>query len=245
MRIFIKTFNTLLMFTLRMKSLPVLGAALLNLMSFSLFSCNNSGDVKAVPQIQEQQMNTEQSGNAAYDTATFGAGCFWCVEAVYQQLEGVISVTSGYSGGDVKNPTYKEVCYGKTGHAEVTQIVYDPKIISYADLLQAFWAAHDPTTLNRQGNDVGTQYRSVIYYHNEQQHKLAEQYKKELDASHAFADPIVTEISPMTEFYKAEDYHQDYYNQNGDQPYCQFVVKPKVEKFQKVFKDKLKKKPAN
>lgn len=234
------------MFTTRMKTLSVFGTlTFLNLVSMSLFSCTES-KVKAVPQLQENQtMTTEQTGKHLYDTATFGAGCFWCVEAVYQQLEGVISVTSGYSGGDVKNPTYKEVCYGKTGHAEVTQIVYDPKVISYADLLQAFWAAHDPTTLNRQGNDVGTQYRSVIYYHNEQQHQLAEQYKKELDASHAFADPIVTEISPLTEFYKAEDYHQNYYNENGDQPYCQFVIKPKLDKFQKVFKDKLKKKPAN
>lgn len=236
------------MFTYRMKNLPTLGIlTFLNLVSATLFSCNESSSVKAVPQLQKQQhMTTEQStANTNYDTATFGAGCFWCVEAVYQQLEGVISVTSGYSGGDVKNPTYKEVCYGNTGHAEVTQILYDPKVISYADLLQAFWAAHDPTTPNRQGNDVGTQYRSVIFYHNEEQHKLAEQYKKELDASHVFPNPIVTEISAFREFYKAEDYHQNYYNENGDQPYCQFVIKPKVEKFQKVFKSKLKKKAVH
>jgi peptide-methionine (S)-S-oxide reductase len=230
-----------------MKTLSVPGLFIIfNLMSLALFSCNES-NVKAVPQLQEQNnMTTEQATtNSNYDTATFGAGCFWCVEAVYQQLEGVISVTSGYSGGDVKNPTYKEICYGKTGHAEVTQIVYDPKVISYSDLLQAFWVAHDPTTLNRQGNDVGTQYRSVIFYRNEEQHLLAEKYKKELDASHTFADSIVTEISPLKEFYKAEDYHQNYYNENGDQPYCQFVIKPKIEKFEKVFKSKLKKKAAH
>ncbi|MCU0442221.1 MAG: peptide-methionine (S)-S-oxide reductase MsrA [Bacteroidia bacterium] len=181
--------------------------------------------------------------SATLDTATFGAGCFWCVEAVFQQLEGVVSVASGYSGGKVANPTYKEVCTGNTGHAEVCQIVYDPKVVSYKDLLQAFWLSHDPTTLNRQGNDVGTQYRSVIFYHNQAQQLLAEQIKKELDAAHAYPNPIVTEIAPMGTFYKAEDYHQNYYNENGEQPYCQFVVKPKVEKFQKVFKDKLKQKP--
>lgn len=174
------------------------------------------------------------------DTATFGAGCFWCVEAVFQQLDGVISVASGYSGGDVANPTYKEVCYGKTGHAEVCRIIFDPKRISYADLLQAFWVSHDPTTLNRQGNDIGTQYRSVIFYHDESQKLQAEKYKKELEASHAYPDPIVTEIAALAPFYTAEDYHQNYFNENGDQPYCQFVVKPKVEKIRKVFKNQLK-----
>lgn len=174
------------------------------------------------------------------DTATFGAGCFWCVEAQFQLLDGVISVESGFSGGTIKNPSYKEVCMGTTGHAEVTRIVYDTTKISYDELLAAFWQTHDPTQLNRQGNDIGTQYRSVIYYHNEQQKELAEKYKKELDASGAWDKPIVTEISPAGPFYKAEDYHQDYFNQNGDQPYCQYVIQPKVEKFRKVFKDKLK-----
>ena len=212
-------------------------------MSISLLSCTES-TVKPIPKLTTNMIE-EQHTTHNFDTATFGAGCFWCVEAVYQQLEGVLSVISGYSGGAVKNPTYKEVCNGTTGHAEVCQIVFDPKVITYPELLQAFWVSHDPTTLNRQGNDVGTQYRSVIYYHTPVQKELAEKYKKELDAAHAYPNSIVTEISPLTEFYKAEDYHQNYYNENGDQPYCQFVVKPKVEKFQKVFKEKLKQKTTN
>ncbi len=179
---------------------------------------------------------------ANLDTATFGAGCFWCVEAQFQLLDGVISVSSGFSGGTVKNPSYKEVCTGSTGHAEVCQIVYDTTKLSYADMLQAFWMSHDPTQLNQQGNDMGTQYRSAIFYHNEEQHKLADELKKKLNASGSYDKPVVTEISPFTVFYKAEDYHQNYFNENGDAPYCRFVVQPKVEKFTKVFKDKLKKK---
>lgn len=172
--------------------------------------------------------------------ATFGAGCFWCVEAVFLDLKGVKSVESGYSGGHVENPTYKQVCSGNTGHAEVVQITYDPNEISYEELLEVFWKTHDPTTLNRQGNDVGTQYRSSIFYHNEEQKQLAETYKQKLDASGAYTDPIVTEIVPFEKFYKAEDYHQNYYNQNEYQPYCSFVIRPKVEKFRQVFGDKLK-----
>ncbi|MFI5219264.1 MAG: peptide-methionine (S)-S-oxide reductase MsrA [Bacteroidia bacterium] len=175
------------------------------------------------------------------DTATFGNGCFWCTEAVFQELNGVIKVSSGYSGGTVKNPSYKEVCNGSTGHAECLQIIYDPKIISYDELLQVYWKTHDPTTLNRQGNDVGTQYRSVIFYHNEKQKELAEKYKKELTESEAYSDPIVTEITAFTTFYPAEDYHKDYFNLYGEEPYCRMVIQPKVEKFRKVFKDKLKK----
>lgn len=178
--------------------------------------------------------------NSAMDTATLGAGCFWCVEAQFQLLDGVISVTSGFSGGTVKNPAYREVCNGTTGHAEVCQIVYDPSKISFDELLAAFWQTHDPTQLNRQGNDVGTQYRSVIFYHNEKQKELAEKYKKKLSASGAWDGPVVTEISPAGPFYKAENYHQNYFNGNGEQPYCQYVIQPKVEKFKKVFKDKLK-----
>jgi peptide-methionine (S)-S-oxide reductase len=174
------------------------------------------------------------------DTATFGAGCFWCVEAQFQLLDGVLSVSSGFSGGTVKNPAYREVCNGTTGHAEVIQITYDPSKISYDELLAAFWQSHDPTQLNRQGNDVGTQYRSVIYYHNESQKALAEKYKKELNESGAWSQPIVTEISPIGPFYKAEDYHQNYFDQNGSESYCQYVIQPKVEKFRKVFKEKLK-----
>lgn len=173
--------------------------------------------------------------------ATFGSGCFWCTEAIFQNLDGVTKVVSGYSGGKVKNPTYKEVCSGMTGHAEVIQVTYDPAKITYDELLEVFWETHDPTTLNRQGNDEGTQYRSAVFYHNDQQKKLAESYKKKLDAAGAFDNPIVTEISPFTAFYKAEDYHQNYYNLNGNAPYCSFIIRPKLEKFKKVFKEKLKK----
>lgn len=174
------------------------------------------------------------------DTATFASGCFWCVEAVFQELKGVLSVTSGYTGGKIKNPTYREVCSGFTGHAEACQIVFDPAVISYDELLEAFWASHDPTTLNRQGADQGTQYRSAVFYHNEKQEQLAEAYKAKLNTEKAFEKPIVTEISPAVEFYKAEDYHQNYFNENGDAPYCAYVIIPKLEKFRKVFKDRLK-----
>lgn len=172
--------------------------------------------------------------------ATFGAGCFWCVEAVFQQLEGVVSVESGYAGGTVDNPTYQQVCTGTTGHAEVCQIRYDPAKVSYDKLLEVFWQTHDPTTLNRQGPDVGTQYRSVIFYHDDQQRDQAEKRKKELNAAGIWDAPIVTEISPLTKFYKAEDYHQNYFRSNPQQGYCRMVIRPKVEKFRKVFKDSLK-----
>lgn len=175
-----------------------------------------------------------------YDTAYFGTGCFWCTEAIFQRLKGVVRVTSGYSGGTVPNPTYEEVCTGTTGHAEACQVVYNPSVISYDELLEVFWKTHDPTTLNRQGNDVGTQYRSVIFYMNPSQKEKAEHYKTELDKSGAFNNPIVTVIEPYRNFYSAEKYHQDYFDQNGGQPYCRFVIAPKVEKFQKVFHDKLK-----
>lgn len=175
------------------------------------------------------------------DTVTFGTGCFWCTEALFQQVEGVLSVESGYSGGLVENPTYEQVGTGATGHAECLNIVYDPKKVSYDELLEMFWQSHDPTTLNRQGNDIGPQYRSVIFYRNPQQKEVAEKYKTALNKSGAFARPIVTTLEPITKFYKAENYHQNYFNQNGSQPYCQYEIKPKVEKFQKVFKDKLKK----
>jgi len=189
-----------------------------------------------------KQMNdqTKTEKTQHRETATFGAGCFWCTEAQFQQLKGVEAVESGYSGGDTRNPTYKDVCTGSTGHAEVCNIIYDPTVISFDELLAAFWTCHDPTTLNRQGNDVGTQYRSVIFYHNEEQRKKSEEYKKKLNDEKAFSGPVVTEVSPFTVFYKAEDYHQNYFNANGDAPYCTFVVGPKVEKFKKVFKGKLK-----
>ena len=174
------------------------------------------------------------------DTATFATGCFWCTEAVFQELKGVLKVTSGYSGGEVANPTYEEVCAGTTGHAECLQVVYDPSVISFDELLEVFFQSHDPTTLNRQGNDVGTQYRSAIFYHDEEQKTKAEHYKAELDRNGAYDNPIVTEIVPFKAFYPAEDYHQNYYNSNGSQPYCYLVIRPKLEKFEKAFKDKLR-----
>ena len=185
-------------------------------------------------------MENEKINNENLEKATFGSGCFWCTEAVFQRLKGVNEVISGYSGGKIKNPTYREVCTGRTGHAEVVQVTYDPNIVSYEELLEVFWKTHDPTTLNRQGNDVGPQYRSVVFYHNNNQKELAEHYKKELEKSGIFRDPIVTEISPLENFYEAEAYHQEYYNTNPGQPYCSYVITPKLEKFEKVFKEKLK-----
>lgn len=185
-------------------------------------------------------MTTDKKEQSGLQVATFGNGCFWCTEAIFQRLSGVEKVVSGYTGGKVKNPTYKEVCSGLTGHAEVIQITYDPKKISFDELLEVFWKTHDPTTLNRQGADEGTQYRSAVFYHNEEQKQLATEYRKKLDASGAFDNPIVTEITASTEFYPAEDYHQNYFNLNGNAPYCSYVIQPKIEKFEKVFKSKLK-----
>ena len=164
------------------------------------------------------------------EKATFGAGCFWCVEAVFQRLEGVKDVVPGYCGGDKDNPTYEEVCTGRTGHAEVAQITFDPATISFDELLNMFWQSHDPTTRNRQGNDVGTQYRSAIFYHNEEQRSAAEGSKEKLDNSEIFSNQIVTEITALSKFWPAEDYHNDYYNNNPNQPYCQIVIKPKLDK---------------
>ena len=178
---------------------------------------------------------------ATLETATFGTGCFWCTEAVFQQLEGVSKVTSGYSGGSVESPTYKQVCTGTTGHAECLKIEYDPTKITFDELLEVFWQVHDPTTLNRQGNDIGTQYRSVVFYHDAIQKSKVQKYATALNSSGAFANPIVTKLEPFVKFYPAEDYHQNYFNLNGSESYCQFVIKPKVEKFEKVFKNKLKK----
>ena len=173
------------------------------------------------------------------ETATFGAGCFWCVEAVFKELKGVRSVVSGYTGGTTENPSYRQVCRGDTGHAEAVQITFDPEIISFEDLLQVFWHTHDPTTLNRQGADAGTQYRSAIFYHDQTQKEIAQRLKREVDQSRLWPDPIVTEIAPFTSFYKAEPYHQNYYDSNWDQPYCQVVIEPKLRKFRKEFQSKL------
>ena len=173
--------------------------------------------------------------------ATFGAGCFWCVEAVFQNLSGVSKVVSGYTGGKNPDPTYQEVCSGYTGHAEVAQITYDPAVISFAELLEVFWGTHDPTTLNAQGGDRGTQYRSAIFYHDDEQRRLAEEFKQKLNDEHAFPQPIVTEIVPLGAFYPAENYHQNYFNQNENaNPYCAMVIRPKVDKLKKVFGAKLK-----
>lgn len=174
------------------------------------------------------------------DTIVLGAGCFWCVEAVFSELKGVRSVMPGYAGGTMKDPDYKSVCTGETGHAEVAEIVYDPAVITLPELLEVFWQTHDPTTLNRQGADVGTQYRSAIFYRNADQKATAEHYKAELDKSGAYDRPIVTEIVPLDKFYAAENYHRDYYANNPGQGYCQMVIRPKVEKFKKAFANKLK-----
>lgn len=191
-----------------------------------------------IKQKSKTNMNVQ---NSKLKTATFGSGCFWCTEAIFERVNGVTSVASGYSGGTVENPTYKEVCDGTTGHVECTQITFDPAIISYDELLEIFWKTHDPTTLNRQGNDVGTQYRSVIFYHNDEQKQKAVYYKNKLTEEKIWDKPIVTEITKFEKFYPAEDYHQEYYDNNPNQGYCAYVITPKVEKFEKIFKDKLKK----
>ena len=184
-------------------------------------------------------MNTSTT-TAKLDTATFGGGCFWCTEAMFAELKGVASAVSGYSGGTVKNPSYKEVCAGTTGHAEVIQVVYDPTIISFAQLMQVFFLTHDPTTLNRQGNDIGTQYRSVIFYRNEEEKRIAQETIAEVATSGVYSDRIVTTLEPFEVFYKAEDYHQDYFSQNSNQPYCSLVINPKLMKFRKTFESLLK-----
>lgn len=204
-----------------------ISAVIAGMASLSLACCNQ----------QTAQIKNEDTlmQNIKTDTATFGSGCFWCTEAIFQQLNGVLKVESGYSGGTRPNPTYDQVSSGATGHAEVTQITFDTSVITFEELLEVFWKTHDPTTLNRQGADVGTQYRSAIFFHNEDQKQLAESYKAKLDASGAWDNPIVTEISAFRAFYKAEDYHQNYYNNNKRAPYCTFVIGPKLEKFEKVF----------
>jgi peptide-methionine (S)-S-oxide reductase len=176
--------------------------------------------------------------------ATLAGGCFWCLEAVFDDLKGVVSVESGYAGGHVANPSYKAVCTGMTGHAEVVQVTFDPSVLEYADLLRVFFSIHDPTTLNRQGGDVGTQYRSAIFTHDETQRAAAEAVIREISASKLWANPIVTEVTPLDKFYLAEDYHQEYFANNANQPYCRVVIEPKVAKFRKHFVDKLKKQPA-
>lgn len=226
-----------------MKSLWVIGLTAIS----SLISCAQNNNPRLPDRQEEKKMNKNQTYEPSFtgktDTATLGTGCFWCTEAIFEQLEGVHSVVSGYSGGHVDNPTYNEIGTGKSGHAECVQIVFDPSKITFDELLEVFWQVHDPTTLNRQGADVGPQYRSVIFFHNEEQKTKAEKYKSELNNSGAFDKPIVTTVEPFTKFYTAEAYHQEYYENNKNKnPYCAIVIKPKLEKFEKVFKDKLKKK---
>ncbi len=213
-----------------MKNLLLLTALYVLLPSCSAQKKEDKTADKKLSQVEENKI----------DTITLGAGCFWCVEAIFAETKGVVSVKSGYSGGEIKNPSYKEVCTGRTGHAEVVQVAYDTSEISLQDILEIFWQTHDPTTLNRQGADVGTQYRSAIFYHNERQKEVAEEIKSRLDSSGAWNNPIVTEITAFDTFYEAEDYHQDYFAENGDQPYCRAVIRPKLEKYRKAFKDKLK-----
>lgn len=217
------------------KCASLITAVLLNV----LFACANEKPTP-IPAFH----STMQYSSSELDTATLGGGCFWCVEAVYELVNGVVSVESGYAGGSVPNPTYKHVCEGTTGHAEVCRVVFDPAVVSYDEILQMFFGAHDPTTLNRQGNDVGTQYRSVIFTYSPQQRETALAYIKQLNASGAWPNPIVTEVVDEAPFFKAEDYHQNYFEQNGGQPYCAFVVRPKVDKFKKQFSDKLRTTPA-
>jgi len=188
----------------------------------------------------ESPMTAHAEPSSKVAKATFGGGCFWCTEAVFQQLKGVEKVVSGYSGGTVKNPTYKQVCTGETGHAEVIQVTYNPDVIPFESLLEVFFSTHDPTTLNRQGADIGTQYRSVIFYEDADQKRIAEEIIAKLNAAKIYSSPIVTQIAPLGDFYSAEDYHQNYFAENGAQPYCRAVIQPKVEKFRKVFQAKLK-----
>ena len=178
--------------------------------------------------------------NSNLDTAVLGAGCFWCIEAVFLSLKGVESVESGYCGGQLENPTYKDICTGSTGHAEVARIVFDRNIITFKEILEVFWKTHDPTTLNRQGNDMGSQYRSVVFYLNDNQQEIANFYKGQLDQSGAWKNPIVTEIVPIDKFYIAENYHQNYYQQNKNQSYCKYVIQPKIDKFKQAFAEKIK-----
>jgi methionine-S-sulfoxide reductase len=193
----------------------------------------DSTDANAAKKVTQQTQ--ESDDDSTLRKATFASGCFWCTEAVFDQLKGVKSVESGYTGGHALNPTYEQVCSGTSGHAEAIQITYDPAEISFEDLLRVFWETHDPTTLNRQGHDVGTQYRSGIFYHDDEQRAVAEQYKRQLDASKSFGAPIVTEITKFETFYPAEKYHQEYFERNPNQGYCAMVIRPKVEKFRKQF----------
>lgn len=205
--------------------------------SVFLYGCQDS----KIETKNEEKIKMNEAQNKDFQTATFASGCFWCAEAIFERVKGVYSIESGYTGGAIENPTYQQVSNGNTNHAEAIQLTFDSTEITYDELLEIFWKTHDPTTLNKQGADVGTQYRSAIFYHNEGQKQKAEYYKNELDKAGLWKDPIVTEIVPFKKFYKAEDYHQDYYENNPNQGYCAYVITPKIEKFEKIFNDKIKK----
>ncbi|MEG1239034.1 MAG: peptide-methionine (S)-S-oxide reductase MsrA [Flavobacterium sp.] len=229
-----------------MKSIKILNVV--NLFFLCCFALPFSSCGQGVAKSNIKEKSTDKTiaekqsvSSGKTETATFAAGCFWCVEEQFKQLEGVVSVTSGYTGGTTENPTYEEVSAGNTNHAEACNIVFDPAVISYKELLEAFFVTHDPTQLNRQGNDVGTQYRSAVFYHNQEQKQITEFYIDQLNKEKAYDKPVVTQVAPFKKFYKAEDYHQNYYENNPDQAYCRLVVKPKVDKFRKAFSEKLKK----
>lgn len=218
---------------------------------FAFVSCNHAETVKSktssenksieISKEKKSEKKNKMNTNTNYEVATLGGGCYWCMEAVFQRLDGVIKVESGFAGGHVKNPSYAAVCTGTTGHAEVIHITFDSTKVPFSEILKVFFTMHDPTTLNQQGNDIGTQYRSAIFYHNQAQKEVSQKIIAELNAAKAYPTPIVTEVTKFDVFYKAEDYHQNYYNDNKKQGYCQYVIQPKIEKFEKVFKDKLKK----
>jgi methionine-S-sulfoxide reductase len=219
---------------------------LISIFTMLISACGETNNNNIIMENKSKSATPESDSNhpvkpSSYDTITLGGGCFWCVEAVYEMLDGVTKVESGFSGGTVKNPSYREVCTGSTGHAEVVQITFDNSRTSLEEILKVFFTVHDPTTLNRQGADVGTQYRSVIFYRSDHQRNIARSIIDDLNNNHVYLSPIVTQLSPFITFYKAEDYHQDYYNQNKEAPYCRMVVQPKLEKFEKIFKDRLKK----
>ncbi len=205
---------------------------------FSFIACNKSHSESTI----EKKSKSMETNSNKLDTITLGAGCFWCVEAVFQRLNGIHSVQSGYCNGNTAKPSYEDVCTGTTGYAEVCQLTYDPTVVGFEEILEVFFKTHDPTTLNKQGADVGTQYRSGIFYHTEAQRLTAEKILKEITVEKIYANPIVTEIKQVTDYYKAEDYHQNYYNENSNQSYCSFVITPKLEKFEKIFKSKMKSK---
>lgn len=220
-----------------------IGITFIIFFTLTLNACNHISLKNNEMEKTKNELNLNQSSEISnIDTLTLGGGCYWCVEAVYEMLDGVIKVESGFSGGAVINPTYREVCSGNTGHAEVVQITFDKTKTSLEEILKVFFTVHDPTTLNRQGADVGTQYRSVIFYRNNKQYKTAKDIVNAINSENVYGSPIVTQINPFSKFYIAEDYHQDYYDLNKEEPYCRMVIQPKIEKFEKLFKEKLKKK---